>query len=86
MSCVRMVEFAALGLGIGLMPRLSLAQSVDIPLNYAVNTGSNYGGHIPNPVLVLTINVGVNGGAALPYAFDTGSSVFLTPIRALAGG
>jgi hypothetical protein len=52
------------------------AQSVDIPLNYALNTGYNFGSQISNPVLILTINVGVNGGAAKPYAFDTGSAVF----------
>ena len=55
------------------------AQSVDIPLNYTLNTIRNFGGSIPGPVVILTINVGVNGGAAQPYAFDTGSAVFLTP-------
>jgi autotransporter-associated beta strand protein len=59
---------------------------VDVPLNYAVNTGHNYGAPISNPVLILTINVGVNGGPALPYAFDTGSSVFLTPTGLFTGG
>jgi hypothetical protein len=86
MKRVRIVEFAALGLGIGLAPTCAPAQSVDIPLNYAVNTDYNYGGHIANPVLILTINVGVNGGPALPYAFDTGSSVFLTPNGLFTGG
>jgi autotransporter-associated beta strand protein len=62
------------------------AQSVDIPLNYAVNTGYNYGSLPSSPVLVLTINVGVNGGAAQPYAFDTGSAVFLTPNGVFTGG
>ncbi len=83
---MRIVEFAALSLSIGLTPAFALAQSVDIPLNYTVNTGYNYGGHIANPVLILTINVGVNGGPALPYAFDTGSSVFLTPNGLFTGG
>jgi autotransporter-associated beta strand protein len=55
------------------------AQSVAIPLNYALNTGNNFGAPISNPVLILTINVGVNGGAAQSYAFDTGSASFLTP-------
>jgi hypothetical protein len=55
------------------------AQSADIPLNYTLNTSRNFGGSIPGPVVILTINVGVNGGTALPYAFDTGSAVFLTP-------
>lgn len=85
MKRVRIVEFAALGLSIGLTPTIALAQSVDIPLNYALNTGYNYGGQISKPVLILTINVGVNGGAAQPYAFDTGSSVFLTPNGVLTG-
>jgi len=86
MKRVRIVGFAALGLCIGLAPTLALAQSVDIPLNYAVNTGSNYGSAISNPVLILTINVGVNGGVAQPYAFDTGSAIFLTPSGVLTGG
>ena len=85
MKCARIVEFAALSLSIGLTPTFALAQSVDIPLNYAVNTGYNYGFPSANPVLILTINVGVNGGAARPYAFDTGSSVFLTPNGVFAG-
>ena len=56
------------------------AQSVDIPLNYAVNTGRSFGAPPNNnPALTLTVNVGVNGGAAQPYAFDTGSAVFLAP-------
>lgn len=84
MSCVRIVAFAAAGLG--LMPSAALAQSVDIPLSYAINTGANYGFSNPNPALVLTINVGVNGGAAQTYAFDTGSSVFLAPSSVYAGG
>ncbi len=82
----RIVELAALGLSIGLAPTLALAQSVDLPLNYAVNTDHNYGSKIASPVLILTINVGVNGGAAQPYAFDTGSSVFLTPSGVFTGG
>ena len=61
------------------------AQSVDIPLNYAVNTGLNFGGSTTGPVLILTINIGVNGGAAQPYAFDTGSASFLTPNGVFAG-
>ena len=85
MKRVRVLEFAALGLSVGLTPTFALAQSVDISLNYAVNTGYNYGGHIANPVLILTINVGVNGGAAQPYAFDTGSSVFLSPSGVFTG-
>jgi autotransporter-associated beta strand protein len=59
---------------------------VAIPLNYAVNTGHNYGAPIANPTLILTINVGVNGAAARPYAFDTGSSVLLAPNAVFAGG
>jgi hypothetical protein len=56
------------------------AQSVDISLNYAVNTGRSFGAPPNNnPALTLTVNVGVNGGAAQPYAFDTGSAVFLAP-------
>ncbi|TYL99502.1 autotransporter domain-containing protein [Bradyrhizobium rifense] len=84
MSCVRIVAFAAAGFG--LMPGPGLAQSVDIPLGYTINTGANYGFNNPNPALVLTINVGVNGGAAQTYAFDTGSSVFLAPSSVYAGG
>jgi autotransporter-associated beta strand protein len=61
------------------------AQSVDIPLNYALNTFRNFGGSIPGPVVILTINVGVNGGAAQAYAFDTGSAVFLTPNGVFSG-
>ena len=68
------------------MAQRAAAQSVDIPLNYALNTGYNFGSQISNPVLILTINVGVNGGAAKPYAFDTGSAVFLTPSGVLTGG
>ncbi|MBY0322329.1 MAG: autotransporter domain-containing protein [Reyranella sp.] len=46
------------------------AQSVSIPLQYMqVNQGgSDY--------YRLAINVGINGGAAKPYVFDTGSSLF----------
>ena len=62
------------------------AQSVDIPLNYALNTVNNFGGPISGPVLILRINVGVNGGAAQSYAFDTGSAVFLTPSGVFAAG
>ena len=81
MKRVRIVEFAALSLGIGLTPTLARAQSVDVPLNFALNTGYNYGAAptTSNPVLTLTINVGVNGAAAQAYAFDTGSAEFLTP-------
>ena len=61
------------------------AQSVDIPLNYTLNTIRNFGGSIPGPVVILTINVGVNGGAAQAYAFDTGSAVFLTPNGVFSG-
>jgi hypothetical protein len=61
------------------------AQSVDIPLNYTLNTYRNFGGSIPGPVVILTINVGVNGGAAQAYAFDTGSAVFLTPSGVFSG-
>src|ERR1700693_5087268 len=86
MKCVRIVAFATLGLNIGLTPTFALAQSVAIPLNYAVNTGHNYGAPIANPTLILTINVGVNGAAARPYAFDTGSSVLLAPNAVFAGG
>jgi len=86
MKRVRIVEFAALGLSIGLTPTFALAQSVDIPLNYALNTGANYGSATSNSVLILTINVGVNGAAAQPYAFDTGSAVFLTPSGVFPGG
>ena len=86
MKRVGIVEFAALGLSVGLTPTVALAQSVDIPLNYALNTGYNYGFSNSNPILILTINVGVNGGAAQPYAFDTGSSVFLAPNGTFTGG
>ena len=61
------------------------AQSVDIPLNYTLNAIRNFGGSIPGPVVILTINVGVNGGAAQAYAFDTGSAVFLTPNGVFSG-
>jgi uncharacterized protein with beta-barrel porin domain len=86
MSCIRSVAFAATGLCIGLSPGPGFAQSVDIPLNYAINTGANYGFSATNPVLILTINVGVNGGPAQTYAFDTGSSVFVAPSSVYAGG
>ena len=86
MKRVRIVGLAALGLGIGLTPTFGLAQSLDIPLNYALNTGHNFGGATSNPVLILTINIGVNGGAAQPYAFDTGSSVFVAPSGTFTGG
>ncbi|WP_426407005.1 autotransporter outer membrane beta-barrel domain-containing protein [Bradyrhizobium ganzhouense] len=86
MSCVRIVAFAVVGLSLSLVPGSGLAQSVDIPLGYAINTGANYGFSNPNPALVLTINVGVNGGTAQTYAFDTGSSVFLAPSSVYAGG
>ena len=43
-----------------------LAQSLDIPLQLArANDG-----------VILTINVGINGGPARPYLFDTGSDIF----------
>ena len=86
MNRVRIAVFAALGVSIGLTPTFALAQSVDIPLNYALNTGYNFGAPVSNPILILTINVGVNGGAARPYAFDTGSSIFLTPSGVFTGG
>ena len=86
MKRVRIVKLAALGLGIGLTPTAALAQSVDIPLNYALNTGYNYGFSNSSPILILQINVGVNGGAAQSYAFDTGSSVFLAPNGTFTGG
>src|SRR5262249_174507 len=63
----------------------AVAQSVDIPLNFAVNHDFNYGFTSTVPVLILTINAGVNGRAAQPYAFDTGSSVFLAPNGTFAG-
>src|SRR5438046_2248178 len=86
MKRVGIVAFVALGLWSCLRPMSASAQSVDIPLNYAVNTGRNYGGSIgAGPVLILTINIGVNGGAAQPYAFDTGSSVFVTPNGTFTG-
>ena len=74
MRRVGVVAFASLG--VGLMPTFAAAQSVDIPLNYTVNTRHNYGEPINN-ALILTINVGVGGAPAQPYAFDTGSSVFV---------
>jgi hypothetical protein len=70
---------AFVGLGVGMCPTPALAQSVAIPLNYAVNTGSSYGTLDSSRNLILTINVGVNGGAAQAYAFDTGSAVFQAP-------
>jgi hypothetical protein len=83
--CTRVFLFG-IGLTVAFAQRAA-AQSVDIPLNYALNTGGyNYGGSISNPVLTLTINVGVNGGAARPYAFDTGSHVFLAPDSVFTGG
>src|ERR1700754_3863327 len=85
MKRVRIVEFAALGLSLGFTSTSALAQSVEIPLNYAVNHDFNYGFPATNPVLILTINVGFNGGAAQPYAFDTGSAVFLAPGGTFAG-
>jgi autotransporter-associated beta strand protein len=85
MKRVRIVKFAALSFGLGLTPTLASAQSVDIPLNFAVNHDFNYGFPSTRPVLILTINVGVNGGPAQPYAFDTGSSIFLAPSGTFAG-
>ncbi|WP_052832957.1 autotransporter outer membrane beta-barrel domain-containing protein [Bradyrhizobium sp. LTSP885] len=85
MKRVCIVAYAALGVSVGLSSTFALAQSVEIPLNYAVNTGHNFGGKLSNPVLILTINVGVNGGVAQPYAFDTGSAVFLAPSSVFAG-
>jgi len=82
MKRVGIVAFA--GLGIGICPTLALAQSVAIPLNYAINTSYNYGSP-SDPALILTINIGVNGGAAKPYAFDTGSAIFLTPNGTFSG-
>ena len=82
MKCVGIVAFV--GMGVGMCPTLALAQSVAIPLNYAVNTGYNYGSP-SSPALILTINIGVNGGAAQPYAFDTGSAIFLTPNGTFSG-
>lgn len=88
MKRVGVAACAALGmglaLGLALGPTLALAQSVAIPLNYAVNTGYNFGSP-SNPALILTINIGVNGGAAQPYAFDTGSAIFLTANGTFSG-
>jgi len=66
MKRLPIAECAALALGIGFSPTLALAQSVEIPLSYALNTGHNYGFSLTNPVLILKINIGVNGGAAQP--------------------
>jgi hypothetical protein len=80
---MKRVGFVAfMGLGVGMCP----AQSVAIPLNYAVDTGYSYGTPDSSRNLFLTINVGVNGGAAQAYAFDRGSAVFLAPDSVLAGG
>ena len=80
MKRVGVVAFVALCLCSCLRPTSASAQSVDIPLNYTLNTDHNYGGGFdPRPVLILTINIGVNGGPAQAYAFDTGSSVFVAP-------
>src|SRR5215469_7960119 len=76
---------ALVAAGVGVCPTLALAQSVAIPLNYAVNTGYSYGTPDSSRALILTINVGVNGGTAQAYAFDTGSAVFLAPDSVLAG-
>lgn len=54
----------------------ALAQSVNIPLQYAV--GSNG--------LILTINIGINGAGPRPYLFDTGSGVFNAYYSASAFG
>ena len=87
MRCVCRVSAILFGVGLAVaFAQPATAQSVDIPLNYALNAGYNFGSQISNPVLILTINVGVNGGAAKPYAFDTGSAVFLTPSGVLTGG
>src|SRR5215472_17547134 len=77
---------ALVAAGVGVCPTLALAQSVAIPLNYAFDTGYSYGTPDSSRTLILTINVGVNGGAAQAYAFDTGSAVFLAPDSVLAGG
>jgi uncharacterized protein with beta-barrel porin domain len=79
MKRVGVVELLALGLGMGAIPSLAVAQSVDIPLNYTLNTINNYGQPLGKPTLILTINIGVGGGPAQAYAFDTGSSVFVAP-------
>jgi len=84
MKRVRIAACAALGLAVGLTSTCALAQSVAIPLNYAVNTGYNFGSP-SNPALILTINIGVNGGVAQPYAFDTGSAIFLAPNGTFSG-
>jgi hypothetical protein len=76
-------------LGIALvfsLPQGAAAQSVDIPLNYTLNKDHNFGGSIGGPVVILTINVGANGGAAQAYAFDTGSASFLAPSGVFTGG
>src|SRR6516162_3783852 len=83
MKRVGVVAFVALG--VGLMPTFAFAQSVDIPLNYTINKLNNYGTPINNPVLILTINVGIGGGPAQAYAFDTGSSVFVAPPGTFTG-
>ena len=62
------------------------AQAAAFPLSYAVNSSYNFGGAITRPVLILTINVGVNGGAAQPYAFDTGSARLPDPKRCVHWG
>jgi autotransporter-associated beta strand protein len=47
------------------------AQSLDIPLNFALENTTDRNG------AVLIINVGIGGAAPQPYLFDTGSSFFV---------
>lgn len=61
---------------LGLMPCAVRAQSIDIPLNLALETGG--------PMLV--VNVGINGQAPRPYFFDIGSQVFVAQYTPSAFG
>jgi hypothetical protein len=72
MRCVRS-EHAWRALAAGVLSSVGvcfappvLAQSINIPLQL----------ERANDGVILTINVGINGGPARPYLFDTGSDIF----------
>jgi autotransporter-associated beta strand protein len=66
--------------GLSLATGIAQAQSVNIPLSFALE------GPVDDDGPVLIINVGIGGQAPRPYLFDTGSSIFVAQYTASAFG
>ena len=71
MRCVLKRDACIAVLVLGILPGFcltpeALAQSLNIPLQLEQAADG----------VILTVNVGINGGPARPYLFDTGSGLF----------